>query len=151
MYKKQELAAIKKKFWTSFGQYMRPVPSAWNEEVNWVNYHTGVKGIYFRLDAERIHASVSIEIVAKDHLLRYRFFDEIIAQQSLLESYLGPGWQYLRDIADDHGTAISRIENRYDNLNILQEDDWPAIISFLKRNIVALDAWWAKVKWQFEM
>jgi len=150
MYKKHEAAAIKQNFWTSFGQYMRPVPSAWNEEVNWVNYHTGIRGIYFRLDAERHYAAVSIELVAKDDLLRYRFYDDILAQKALLESYIGHNWNYAKDAVDETGRSYSRIETRLEGVSVMNENDWPSIISFLKPNIMALDAWWAEAKWAFE-
>jgi len=42
---------MRKNFWTMFGQYMRPVLNANDEELNWLNYKTGARHIYFRLDA----------------------------------------------------------------------------------------------------
>lgn len=45
MYSKAEKSKIRKDFWTAFGQYMKPVPSAEGTKVNWPNYKTGVKQI----------------------------------------------------------------------------------------------------------
>jgi len=35
-------------------------------------------------------------------------------------------------------------------VNILKENDWPAIISFLKPRIIALDKFWILVKDSFD-
>jgi hypothetical protein len=32
----------------------------------------------------------------------------------------------------------------------MKRDDWPAIISFLKPRIIALDAFWSQAKYGFE-
>ena len=47
-----------------FGQYMRPVLNANDEEVNWLNYKTGARHIYFRMDAGKSVASISIQVQA---------------------------------------------------------------------------------------
>ncbi|MBS1566426.1 MAG: DUF4268 domain-containing protein, partial [Bacteroidetes bacterium] len=40
---------------------------------------------------------------------------------------------------------------RLENVNVFSQDQWPAIISFLKPRLVALDAWWQMAKPGFEM
>ena len=42
MYSRQEASQLRKNFWTSFGQYMRPLPNADGERVNWLNYKAAV-------------------------------------------------------------------------------------------------------------
>ncbi len=75
MYSQAEVSYIKQKFWTSFGMYMAPVPSATLEKVNWVNYKTGIKGISFKMDADKDTASVIIEIFLKDTMLQHQYFE----------------------------------------------------------------------------
>ncbi|TVP42967.1 MAG: DUF4268 domain-containing protein, partial [Mongoliibacter sp.] len=36
------------------------------------------------------------------------------------------------------------------DVNVMEKDDWPAIISFLKPRIIALDAFWSNIKPAFE-
>lgn len=151
MYKRHEASAIKRKFWTSFGQYMKPVSSAWNDEVNWINYHTGIKDVFFRMDAERHFATCSIELMAKDDDLRHRFFDQFVLQRTYFQSIMGDDWVWEKDVADQNGRSISRISKRLDGVNVLNENDWPPIISFFKPSIMAFDSFWADAKDGFEM
>ena len=51
MYSKHEASQLRQEFWTPFGRYMQPVLSSEGERVNWINYKTGAKHIYFRMDA----------------------------------------------------------------------------------------------------
>ena len=51
MYSKSEASQLKQEFWTSFGQYMSPVLSAEGEKLNWINYKTGEKDIFFKMKA----------------------------------------------------------------------------------------------------
>ena len=53
MYSKEESARLRQQFWISFGQYMKPVPSASGSTVNWTNYKTGVKNIFFKMDVDK--------------------------------------------------------------------------------------------------
>ena len=48
MYNRNEMARIKQDFWTSFGKYMLPVQPAGDEKINWINYKTGIKGIFLK-------------------------------------------------------------------------------------------------------
>ncbi|MCW3116154.1 MAG: hypothetical protein JWM28_236, partial [Chitinophagaceae bacterium] len=62
MYSKQDASAVRKNFWTRFGQYMNPLPGADGQPVNWLNYKTGIKYLYFRMDAGHKQAAIAIEI-----------------------------------------------------------------------------------------
>ena len=60
MYNRNEHAKIKQEFWTSFGRYMMLVQSAGIEKVNWVNYKTGIKGVFFKMDVGISEAVIAI-------------------------------------------------------------------------------------------
>ena len=66
MYSKQEASQLRQAFWTAFGQYMLPVPSGEGEKVNWTNYKTGEKDLYFRMNADNKQATIAIELTHKD-------------------------------------------------------------------------------------
>jgi hypothetical protein len=150
MYSRAETAKIRKDFWTTFGQYMKPVPSSGGYRVNWQNYKTGVKDIYFRMRAERDFTSIGIEIAHQDEELQELFFGQFVEFQKLLENELGEKWDWEMHVPDEFGKTISRIQKVQKGLNVMDQNDWPAIISFLKPRIIALDAFWENIKPGFE-
>jgi hypothetical protein len=150
MYSKEQAAKQRQKFWTAFGQYMKPIPGADGETVNWINYKTGVRNIVFRMDAGTKQATIAIEIrhVADEERLQY--YDQFLSLKNLLETTTRYRWNWQVAIQDEHGQTISRISQVIENVNVLNEGDWPLIISFLKARIISLDAFWELVKDGFE-
>lgn len=138
MYNKQEASAARQKFWTRFGQYMAPVPSAAGENLNWVNYRTGVKGIRFRMDADNNRAVVTVEISLPSLLAVFVSF------KKQFEMIAGKNW-YTE--TTEAGTVVAMQLN---GVNIFRETDWPAVISFLKESIMNLDRFWQEFKPAFE-
>ncbi len=150
MYSKEAITKTKKEFWTVFGQYMKPVPSATGSRVNWPNYKTGVRHIYFRMEAARGYASIGIEISHPDVELQELFFEQFGQFEKMLHAILEEEWQWALHQEDDYGKVSSRIFCRLDHVNVMDKEDWPAIISFLKPRIIALDDFWSNVKPAFE-
>lgn len=149
MYTRQEASLIRKKFWTSFGQYMRPLPGADGETVNWLNYKTGIKHLYFRMDADTRQAFVSIEIRHPDISLQEQYFRRLEQFKNILNDQAGEEWQWQLHQADEDDNIISRISLTSGKVNIFNTDDWPVIISFLKPRMLALDKFWNEVKEDF--
>lgn len=149
MYTKQEASQLRSRFWTTFGQYMRPVTGAEGVPVNWLNYKTGIKQLFFRMDADQKRATIAVEIRQQFPDERYRLYEKWENIRNLFESELGEEWTWQRDLTDEDGSIISRISKSIP-LNIFNEQDWPALISFLKPRIIALDAIWTMVKDSFD-
>jgi hypothetical protein len=150
MYSKQEASQLRKKFWTQFGQYMRPLSGAGGERVNWLNYKTGVRHIYFRMDADNKQASVSIELRQPDATMQQYYFDKFMELKPVLEQTMGEKWDWELFATDDDKRQVSRIGKKLNGVNVFNESDWPAIISFLKPGMLALDTFWDLVKEGFE-
>ncbi len=150
MYSKNEIATLKKEFWTSFGQYMRPVKNAEGEFINWINYKTGIKHIFFRMDAVRDNASIGIEITHAVREQRLAVYEQFLLFKNLLAKEMNEEWIWQEDFIDEFQKHISRISISLHGVNILHRHDWPLIISFLKPRIIALDAFWSLIKDQFE-
>ncbi len=146
MYSKQEASAIKRKFWTTFGLYMKPVPSAWHEKVNWLNYKTGIKDVHFRMDADASLARISIELTQRDSMIRQIFFDHFSAMKGMLHTVLEEDWAWIPDANDEWGKPLSLIQTEISGVNILDEKCWPTLIGFFKPRIIALDSFWGDVK-----
>jgi hypothetical protein len=150
MYSAAESSKIRQDFWTVFGQYMKPVPSAQGYRINWQNYKTGVKDVYFRMKTERDFISIGIEICNKDDELQQLYFEQFVEFRKLLEAELEEPWDWQLHQFDDLGKVVSRIQKVKIGLNVFDQNDWPEIISFLKPRIIALDAFWANIKPAFE-
>tara|TARA_R110002020_G_scaffold15348_4_gene54783 strand:- start:1331 stop:1786 length:456 start_codon:yes stop_codon:yes gene_type:complete len=150
LYNKAETSKIRSEFWIAFGQYMKPIPNAEGRRINWPNYKTGVRNIYFRMKAERNFASIGIEIGHSDEELQELYFDQFIQFKKMLEATVGEEWSWNLHQENEFGQAVSRIEKILPAVNVMNEADWPEIISFLKPRIIALDEFWSNVKPGFE-
>lgn len=150
MYNKAESTRIRTEFWIVFGQYMKPVPSAQGFKTKWANYKTGVKDIYFRMKAEGEFASIGIEITHSDEELQELYFDQFREFKKLLFAATGEEWDWKLHSTNEMGQTISKIEKILPDVNVMEEGDWPAIISFLKPRLIALDEFWDNVKPGFE-
>jgi hypothetical protein len=146
MYKKNEIVQLKKEFWTVFGQYMSPILSANGERINWINYKTGLKDIFFRMDATSTDASVGLELRHADSDRRDLIFKKLFLFRDTLQALDTQEWRWdvtKRDNFDQPYSAVSRIMK---GVSVLDRNSWPAIISFLKPGIITLDAFWSEVK-----
>ncbi|HEY6902017.1 MAG TPA: DUF4268 domain-containing protein [Puia sp.] len=141
MYTKQETSKKKQEFWTAFGRYMKPVLSADGEEISWSNYKTGNKHIRFKMDVDTRQAVISIVLDHPEPETRRSHFERFSQLKAIFEETLGESdW-----VASEEGT----IEKRLGGVNVFRNEDWPAVISFLKPRIIALDAFWSMVRFQF--
>lgn len=149
MYSKEQSSKLKTQFWTNFGQYMKPVPGASGQPVNWINYKTGIRNIHFKMDVDNTKAVIAIEISHPQEEERLHCYNQFISLKKLLTNTTTFYWQWDEAFETNHKT-ISRICQQLDNVNILNQTDWPTIISFLKPRIIALDAFWDLAKDGFE-
>jgi hypothetical protein len=150
MYDKAQAAQTRQAFWTTFGQYMAPQPSAEGERINWVNYKTGEKGIRFSMQAGTKTASIGIELTHSDAGVQQLYFEQFAQLRTVLHGILGETWQWQLHAQDENGKTISRIYTKLEEVNIMNREDWPRLISFFKPRLVALDAFWSEVKHLFE-
>jgi hypothetical protein len=150
LYSKQQATQLKQDFWTAFGQYMQPVPSVDGTKVNWSNYKTGARQIFFRMRAEKTFVSIAIELTDPSEEIRAQRFAQLLQLQAMLHNSLGEEWDWVLQSMDEHGKKISRVYKELQGVNVLNRADWPRIISFLKPRIIALDAFWNDARYGFE-
>lgn len=146
MYTRQEAAQLRQSFWTSFGIYMAPVPSAEGVKINWVNYKTGVKDLYFKMQAESSGASIAIVLTHSNEARRQAFFQQLLLVKNLLRDAVSEEWQWQPQVQDEHNRAVSQVGKHLPGVNIYRKEDWPAMISFFKPRMMGLDAFWTEVK-----
>lgn len=151
LYSREEAKRIRESFWTSFGQYMAPITGAEGDKVTWINYKTGIKHLFFRMEADNKVARISIDMVNPDEGMRELLFDQFKEYRLLLKSELNEEWIWDLLQYDDHGKATAKIYTELNGLSIFKKEDWPDLISFFKPRIIALDAFWSTAKYGFEI
>lgn len=149
MYSKAEAAQLRQAFWTTFGQYMAPVPSAEGEPINWINYRTGLKYVQLRMRTEDRRASIGLELVHPDADLRALHFEQLQALGNMLPAVPGQAWQWQAE-AELSGQALSRVYQELPGVSPLNREDWPALISFFKPRLLALDEFWSQARYPLE-
>lgn len=150
MYSKQQASQVRQEFWTAFGKYMQPILSSEGEKVNWINYKTGAKHIFFRMDAAK-GASIAVEITHPDPQLQQEYYHRFFRLRTLFNETTGEEWTWEMNFQDENGRSFSRIYTDISNVNIFNKADWPALISFFKPRIMALDVFWNLVKHGFDV
>lgn len=150
MYSKDEASQIRQAFWTTFGQYIAPQLSADGLKVNWVNYKTGIKHLYFKMDADKHSAVIEILITHPDAGIQELFFEQFAELKIILNGYLNEEWDWVLHDKDESGKTISRISKQLNGVSIYNRNDWPQLISFFKPRIIALDEFWSVGQYSFE-
>jgi hypothetical protein len=151
MYSKQEAGRLKQEFWTKFGQYMLPIPSSEGSTINWVNYKTGEKDIFFRMNADNKKATISIEFVHKDPDIQEIYYHHLESLKKVFIQNVGSNWIWKFNSSDETGRTVSKVYLERQDVSIYNKADWPALIEFFKSNLIALDQFWNEVKFGFEM
>lgn len=150
MYTREEASQLRREFWTTFGQYISPQRSSEGKKVNWLNYKTGLKYVYFRMDADKRTATIAIELTHPDTGIRELFFEQFAEFKNILHTYMGQEWVWDSDYRDDYGKSSARIYTQITGVSVFKKEDWPALISFFKPRMIALDEFWNDVKDGFE-
>lgn len=150
MYSREQAFQMKQSFWTAFGQYMAPVPSSEGLKVNWVNYKTGLKDVFFRLKADNKKASIGIDIAHSDLGLQELFFQQFLELKNLLHGYLNEEWNWELHTNDVSGKVVSRISKDLCGVSVFNEHDWHQMITFFKLRMIALDEFRTDAKYTFD-
>ncbi|SDD22680.1 protein of unknown function [Mucilaginibacter pineti] len=151
MYSKDEASQIKQAFWTAFGQYIAPQLSADGLRTNWINYKTGIRHLSFKMQADKRSAYIAIEIAHPDTCIQELMFEQFKELKNVLKSTVNEDWEWQLHTVDESHKTISRIYKELPNISIFNRNDWPALISFFKPRIIALDEFWSIAQYSFEV
>lgn len=150
MFTREEASRIRQEFWTTFGRYMSPVPSAEGLKINWINYHTKIKDVYFRMDAAPKSAVIYISMEHADFDMQELYFEQFTEFRNILHDTLEESWIWQPHSRATDGKIISKIYKDLPGVSVLNKDHWPALISFFKPRIIALDRFWEDAKYSFQ-
>lgn len=150
MIKRDEASRLREEFWTTFGKYMGPIPSSEGVKINWINYKTTFKDLYFRMDADQHGAFIAITMEHKDLEVQALYFEQFLECKTMLHAALGEEWSWQLRSPDKAGRLISRISKEKKGASVFIRDQWPELISFFKPRIIALDQFWENARYSFE-
>lgn len=150
MFTREQSSRIRQEFWTVFGKYMSPIFSAEGLKINWINYHTSIKDVYFRMDAGPKYATISISLEHNDAGIRALYFEQFEEFKNILHDTLEEEWHWQQDVSLNE-KVISRIYQELPGVSVFNKDHWPDLISFFKPRIIALDSFWENAKYTFQM
>ena len=100
--------------------------------------------------AEKKSATISIELTHPDPEIQELYFEQFEELKTLLHETLGEEWEWELHGIDEDGRTISRIYKEISPVNVFNKEDWPALISFFKPRIIALDEFWSDAKYSFD-
>lgn len=150
MYNREAASMIRKEFWTAFGKYMSPIPSAEGLKVNWINYHTGVRDVFFRMDAGAKSAIIAISLEHRDTEVQELYYEQFLEFKTLLHTTLGEEWLWCLHLTVNESKTISRIYCELPDVSVFNKAQWPELISFFKPRIIALDSFWENARYSFD-
>jgi hypothetical protein len=149
MFTREEASRIREEFWTTFGKYMSPVPSSEGMKISWVNYHTGIKDVHFRMEANQRSAAIFISLEQRDAGVRELYFEQLLEFKTLLHAWLAEEWEWQGEVVVNR-KVISRVCKEIVNISVFNKEQWPELISFFKPRIMALDSFWENARYTFE-
>ena len=151
MYSREEASKSRKHFWTTFGQYLGHQLSAEGLKVNWINYKTGLKDVYFRMDAIKKEVSIGIELHHQDEGIRELYFEQFLELQTYFHTIMDEEWIWDKHYTiTDSNKTISRIYQIQHGHSIFNQAQWPEVIQFLKPRLIKLDEFWSDAQYSFD-
>jgi len=103
------------------------------------------------MQADNRSAYIAIEMAYPDAGIQELQFEQFIELKTMLHTYLNEEWEWQLHTLDEHHKTISRIIRILPSTSIFNRNDWPALISFFKPRIIALDEFWSVAQYSFEM
>ena len=150
MFDKEFVKNTKTEFWTSFGKYMRKYKGFEYKRVRWVNYRTGVKDVYFRLEATHEKATFSIDIQHKDDDIRELYYEQFLELKAALHSSLEMELEWIPLAYDEIGWPKCQLKDELEGVSIFNKDDWGSIFQFFEKRMVATHLFWVDFKEVFD-
>ncbi|MEZ4924034.1 MAG: DUF4268 domain-containing protein [Crocinitomicaceae bacterium] len=141
MLSKEEVKELRIEFWDRLGKQMEKVRNPHGSKVNWMSYNTGVRHLYFRMEADEKGARLCIDLQFNDDGIREIFYEQFQEFENILNTTF-KGLKWYANFDHWNGKKISRIAIEKEDCNYLNRNDWDKMHLFLKVNFKKLDEFW---------
>ncbi|MBE7690746.1 DUF4268 domain-containing protein [Tenacibaculum piscium] len=116
MFSKEESAAMRKEFWTSFGKSF---------PRKWLLYNTKIKGFAFKFQGDRKTASVCLDFEHPDEIANELLYDKLLSLKNILETEYLSEVIYHESFELDNRKIIRRIYVPFDKkFSIHNKNTW---------------------------
>ncbi len=149
MFSKTENSAGKQAFWTAFGRYMQPVTGADGLPRKWLNYETGVPGMYIRVLLIGNEAYAGFEISDASGGLGAQHATLLTQTADQIPFASGTSWDWM-SVPDRPADSVF-LGLRLSGTSPVVQANWPVLISFFKTALLAMDAYWTETGFAFEI
>jgi hypothetical protein len=146
MYDKDTVKKTKTEFYTSFGKFMGKHHSSQGNKVKWVNYNTGIKHIYLRLEADKKSARICIDLQHKDDDIRELFYEQFKALKTVFHETMKTEWVWVEKHINETGFDQCRIYIEINEFNIFEKSTWKKAFKFYKNYLLKFDSFWVEFK-----
>lgn len=144
MYSKDEEKQLKIEFWGTLNEQLELERGLHANKVNWMNFNTKIKQLFFRMEADREVASLCIDLQFLDDGIRAIYYEQFTEFQKILNERLEGEMNWQEHFAHSNGKTISRISVNLKGADLYKKEDWPAMHAFLKSNFINLENFWAE-------
>lgn len=141
MFSKEELRERKTLFWEGLKTRMQHHRSANGKRMNWINYKTGIKFLFVRLDVNSKRAIFALDLQPKDEGVREIFWEQLHELKMVLESEMGPG-NWNDDFEIKYGLSVARISWELPGVNMFKKEDTDKIYAFFQEKLIAFDSFY---------
>jgi malate synthase len=102
------------------------------------------------MEADNKKATIAIELTHPDMDIQEIFYEQFVELKNILHSHLNEEWEWALHTRDENERTVSKIYREISPVSIYNQDHWPALISFFKPRIMALDEFWSNAKYAFD-
>ncbi|MDA7803348.1 DUF4268 domain-containing protein [Crocinitomix sp.] len=144
MFSKEEEKELKIQFWGGLNEVLEGEKGLHANKVNWMNFNTKIKPLYFRMEADEKGARLCIDIQFIDDDIREIFYEQFTEFSTILNERFANNLKWLPTFEHSNGKTISRIVSAKDGLSMYKKEDWPAMHEFLRSQFVILEHFWSE-------
>ena len=143
MFSKEEAKELKLEFWNRLEEQMSKIRNPYGSKVNWMSYNTGIKHLYFRMEADENGCRLCIDLQFKDKDIREIFYQQFQEFENMLNDTF-KGLKWYEEYEHWNGKQIARLAIEKTDCNLLNKKDWDKMHLFLKLNFKKLDEFWVE-------
>lgn len=141
MLSKEEAKELRKAFWEKLFSQMEKMRNPHGSKVNWMSYNTGIKHLYFRMEADDLGARLCIDLQFPDEGIRSLYYEQFEEFKNILDDTFKSVTWY-PEFEHWNGKTIARIAIEKEECNFKNQKDWDKMHLFLKLNFAKLDEFW---------